>query len=118
MKKKMDAGLLQSILAVASGPRPKQIEEHQKVKDHFLDMHLIKAHETDARLEEVEEVPTRSQKDTMRYIQSTTQFASSRERGCKSFSRRGASSRANKEGDNSSPRIVKIKRGIRQLSKL
>ncbi|KAI5081378.1 hypothetical protein GOP47_0004561 [Adiantum capillus-veneris] len=62
MKKKMEAGLLQSTITVASGPRPKQIEEHQKVKAHFLDMHLIKEHEADARLEKVEEVPIRSQK--------------------------------------------------------
>ncbi|KAI5075833.1 hypothetical protein GOP47_0009909 [Adiantum capillus-veneris] len=62
MKKKMEAGLLQSAVTVASGPRPKQIDEHQKVKAHFLDMHLIKAHEADARVDEVEQVPTRSQK--------------------------------------------------------
>ncbi|KAI5061716.1 hypothetical protein GOP47_0024221 [Adiantum capillus-veneris] len=60
----MKAGLLQSEITVASGPRPKQIEEHQEVKSlkSFIDMHLIKAQEADATLEKVEEVPIRSQK--------------------------------------------------------
>ncbi|KAI5057846.1 hypothetical protein GOP47_0027861 [Adiantum capillus-veneris] len=62
MKKKMEAGLLQLAITTATRPKPKQIEEHQKIKAHFLDMHLIKAHEANARLEEVEEVPTRAQK--------------------------------------------------------
>ncbi|KAI5062657.1 hypothetical protein GOP47_0023196 [Adiantum capillus-veneris] len=62
MKKKMEAGLLQSILAAASGPKPKQIKEHQEVKaPFFVDMHVIKAREVDARVEELEEVPTKAQ---------------------------------------------------------
>ncbi|KAI5062931.1 hypothetical protein GOP47_0021478 [Adiantum capillus-veneris] len=31
MKKKMEAGLLQSAITVASGPKPRQIDEHQEV---------------------------------------------------------------------------------------
>ncbi|KAI5065716.1 hypothetical protein GOP47_0020411 [Adiantum capillus-veneris] len=62
MKKKMEAGLLQSTIAAASGPKLKLMDEHQEVKAPFLDMNLIKACEIDARLAEVEQVPTRSYK--------------------------------------------------------
>ncbi|KAI5069745.1 hypothetical protein GOP47_0016046 [Adiantum capillus-veneris] len=63
MKKKTEARLLQSAIMVASGPRPKHIDEHQEVKDPFLfDMNVIKAREEDARVEEVEKFPTRSQR--------------------------------------------------------
>ncbi|KAI5082503.1 hypothetical protein GOP47_0002246 [Adiantum capillus-veneris] len=62
MKKKMEAGLLQSAITVASGPKPRQIDEHQEVKARiFIDMNVIEAREVDARLEEIEEVPTRAQ---------------------------------------------------------
>ncbi|KAI5056107.1 hypothetical protein GOP47_0029628 [Adiantum capillus-veneris] len=48
---------------VASGRKPKPINECQEVKaPFFVDMHVIKACEDDARVEEVEEVPTRAQK--------------------------------------------------------
>ncbi|KAI5060660.1 hypothetical protein GOP47_0025080 [Adiantum capillus-veneris] len=62
MKKKMEAGLLQSVITVASGPKPKQVDEHQEVKaPFFVDMNVIKACEVDARIEEVEEMPTKAQ---------------------------------------------------------
>ncbi|KAI5064603.1 hypothetical protein GOP47_0021273 [Adiantum capillus-veneris] len=63
MKKKMETGLLQLAVTVASGSKSKQMKEHQEVKPlSFLDMHLIKARKEDARVEELEEVPTRAQK--------------------------------------------------------
>ncbi|KAI5074964.1 hypothetical protein GOP47_0010925 [Adiantum capillus-veneris] len=62
MKKKMEAGLLQLAITIARGPKPKKIDEHQEVKDpFFVDMNVIKARKADARLEELDEVPTRAQ---------------------------------------------------------
>ncbi|KAI5059654.1 hypothetical protein GOP47_0025973 [Adiantum capillus-veneris] len=61
--KKMEAGLLQPAITIARGTKPKQIDEHQEVKaPFFVDMNVIKSREADARLEELDEVPTRAQK--------------------------------------------------------
>ncbi|KAI5057877.1 hypothetical protein GOP47_0027892 [Adiantum capillus-veneris] len=57
----MEVGLLQSAFTEASGPRPKQIEEHHEIKAPFVDMNVIRAHEANATVEEMEEVPTRAQ---------------------------------------------------------